>query len=133
MDDKVSWATMARMLNLRNVFKLVNDRFNDGAFAHQKFIRQMHQTILHVFAQASDEMQPMLKEQFAQRSRDVAAIADEFTSQMVHHLRDRSPVINIAGSQAACEQFPLIIDCQVQSSTQRTSPSGIPRALHQLL
>lgn len=34
IDDKVGWAAMARMFNLRDIFELVNDR----SFAHQELI-----------------------------------------------------------------------------------------------
>jgi hypothetical protein len=33
MDDKIGGATMTRMLNLRNIFQLVDDGLDDGSFA----------------------------------------------------------------------------------------------------
>lgn len=43
------------MLDLRNVFELVNDRLDDRSFAQQELIRKVHEMILHVFTQSSDE------------------------------------------------------------------------------
>lgn len=34
MNDKVGRAAMARVLNLRDIFELINDRLNNRAFAH---------------------------------------------------------------------------------------------------
>ena len=38
VDKAVDWRTVARMLNLRTVLQLVNDRFDDGALAEQQTI-----------------------------------------------------------------------------------------------
>ena len=38
VDKAVDWRTLARMLNLRTVLQLVNDRFDDGALAEQQTI-----------------------------------------------------------------------------------------------
>ncbi len=38
---------MTRMLNLRDVFQLVNDGFSDGAFAEQQTVIQGHQSLFH--------------------------------------------------------------------------------------
>ena len=32
MDDKIGWAAVTRMLDLRNVLELVNDGLDDGPF-----------------------------------------------------------------------------------------------------
>ena len=110
MNNKVGRTAMTRMLNLRDVFELVNNR----AFAHQEFIREMHEMILHVFAQARDEMESLLKKQFGQRGRDVAAIPNELAPKPLDHLRNRSAVIDVAWSQAAREQLAAIVARQVQ-------------------
>ncbi len=38
VDQKVDGAAMARMLNLRDVFELIGDGFDDGAFAQEQFV-----------------------------------------------------------------------------------------------
>ena len=48
MHDKIGRAAVTRMLNLRNILELVNDRFNDRSFAQQELVRQVHEMILHV-------------------------------------------------------------------------------------
>jgi hypothetical protein len=114
MNDKVGRAAMARVLNLRDIFELVNDRFNDGTFAYEKLIRKVHKMVFPVFAQASDEMQSLLKEQLGQGGRNVAAIPNQLASQSFDHARDRFAVIDIAWRETAREQLALIVDRQVQ-------------------
>jgi hypothetical protein len=50
MDNEIRRAAMTRVLDLGNVFELVNDALNEGSFAHQQFVRQVHELVLHVFA-----------------------------------------------------------------------------------
>ncbi|GAC1467016.1 MAG: hypothetical protein PVS3B3_07160 [Ktedonobacteraceae bacterium] len=38
MDDKIGWAAVTRMLNLRDILELVDDRVNDGPFTEQQLI-----------------------------------------------------------------------------------------------
>src|SRR5579859_5619790 len=110
MHHKIGWTAMTRMLNLRNILELVDDGLNDRSFAQQEFIREMHELILHVFAQPSDELQPLFKEQLRQGSRDVAAIPKQLAAQVFHQLGDRSPIIDIARRQAARQQLASVID-----------------------
>ncbi len=63
MDDKIGGVAMTRMLDPRNVFELVNDGLYNRSFAQQQFVRQVHQPILHLFAQPGDKLEPLLKEQ----------------------------------------------------------------------
>jgi len=49
MNHKIGGAAMARMLNLRDVLKLIDNRFNDGSFAHEKLVGKMHQAIGHIW------------------------------------------------------------------------------------
>jgi hypothetical protein len=41
---------MSGMFNLGNVFKLVVDGFNDGAFTGQKLVVKTHHLVLHIAA-----------------------------------------------------------------------------------
>jgi len=40
VDQKVDWATMARMLDLADVFELIIDGLDDGSLAQEEFVRQ---------------------------------------------------------------------------------------------
>jgi len=46
INKEISGRTMARMLDLGNVFELVKDGLNQSAFAEQEPVRQGHQAVL---------------------------------------------------------------------------------------
>jgi len=59
VDQKVDRAAMAGMLDLRDVFELIRDGLDDGAFAEQEFVRPVEQTVVHLFAQFGDQVQSL--------------------------------------------------------------------------
>jgi hypothetical protein len=61
MHDKIGRATMTRMLDLRNILELVDNRFDNRPFAQQELVRQMHQPVFHVLAPPSDELKSLFK------------------------------------------------------------------------
>ena len=50
---------MARMLNLTDVFELIGDGFNTGAFAQREFVGTVEQAVVHVFAQLGDQLKSL--------------------------------------------------------------------------
>ena len=38
VDETINGAAMASMLNLRDVFELIDDAFDDGSFAQEQFV-----------------------------------------------------------------------------------------------
>ncbi len=48
IDAEIDRAAMSRMLNLGDVFELVDDRFNNGTLTSQQFVAKPHQARLHV-------------------------------------------------------------------------------------
>ncbi len=61
IDQEVGQTAMASMGNLGDIFQLVVDGFNQGSFASQQLVSQGHQTIFHVFADGSDQLQLLFK------------------------------------------------------------------------
>src|SRR2546426_646829 len=79
-----------------------------------QLVRHMYELVLHVFAQPSDELESVFKEQSSQGSRDIAAIPKQLAPQMFDHLGNRLPVIHIAGSQTTSQQITAVVDRLVQ-------------------
>lgn len=126
MHHKIDGATMARMLDLRNILELIDDGLDNGPFAHQQLIREMHEMVLHVFTQPGDKLEPLFKEQLGERGRDVAAITEQLAMQPFDQDRNRGPVINGAWSQAARQQFSPIVDRQVQFEAKEPPHRTLP-------
>ena len=73
---------MAGMGNLRNVFELVIDGFDDRTFASQQLIHQGHQLVGHILADGGDELQPLFEELFKEALGQVAAIPAQLAPQL---------------------------------------------------
>src|SRR5579875_151038 len=114
MDNKVGRAAMPRVLDLREILELINNRLNDRSFAHQEFIRKVHQVVFHVVAQMRDEVESLLFEQGGQGSRDVPSVADQLAAKVFDHLGNRRAIIDVAWRQAAGEQLTALVDRQVR-------------------
>ncbi len=50
VNQEVDGTTMARMLDLRDVFELISDGLDDGSFAQEELVGPVEQTVVHVFA-----------------------------------------------------------------------------------
>jgi hypothetical protein len=119
MHYKIGRATMTRMLDLRNILELVDNRFDNRPFAQQELVRQVHEPVFHVFAQSGDELEALFKEQLREGSGNVAAISEQLAAQSFDHVRNRSPIIDVLGSQATSQQIASIIDHQVQFKAEK--------------
>ncbi len=105
---------MARMLDLKNILELVVGRLDEGALTQQDFVHQIDQLLLHVFLVASDQLQALLVKLFEESLRDITSVSTEFSEQALAHLRNRLTVIDIPRSEFEGQQFPSLIDHQMQ-------------------
>lgn len=64
VDEKIHRAGMARVLNLRDVFELVNNRLDNGAFPQQNLVEDRYQFVFHVRFDSNDELQVKIAQGF---------------------------------------------------------------------
>ncbi|GIV65453.1 MAG: hypothetical protein KatS3mg046_713 [Bellilinea sp.] len=82
IDQEVDRTSVARMLNLRNVLKLVNNRFHNRPFSEQDFIHQRHERIFHVGAKRGDPFDAESAEELVmERFGEIAFVAKQFTKE----------------------------------------------------
>ncbi len=63
--QKVDRAAMTRMLNLRDVLELINNRLDDRTLAGEQLVHQRHQAFLHVLTRLDNQLNPhLLKKRF---------------------------------------------------------------------
>jgi hypothetical protein len=120
VDQEVDGAAMARMLDLADVFELIGDGFDDGAFAQEELVRPVKQPVVHLFAQLGDELKPLGDQQLlGQRLREIAFVAKELAYETRGQLGNRMPIIDIARGQAERQDLTLVVDDQVQLPAHR--------------
>lgn len=91
---------MSRMLDLRDVLQLVDDRFDNGTLAKHQTVSQGHQSLFHVALELGDELNACGFEQlFCQLLRDIAFVCKHFAKQLLQQFRNRNAVIGVARSQ----------------------------------
>jgi hypothetical protein len=75
-----------------------------------------HRAVFHIVFDTGNQMQPILKKQFIQGSRNISFVSIKFAGQFfAKRLNYRQiPVIHIGGSNAKIEQFTPVIDRQME-------------------
>jgi hypothetical protein len=48
--EKIDGAAMTRMVDWGNIFSLIDDGFNDGSFAKEHFVTEIHQIVGHLLS-----------------------------------------------------------------------------------
>lgn len=85
----------------------------------------MYEPIVHVFAQSSDKMKSLFKEQSAQGSGNVAPVPKELATQFFDHRGNRLTIIDIAWGQTTRKSLALVIDRQVQFKTEEPAHAAL--------
>lgn len=68
---------VASVLQSHVGFGLIKESFHDGSFAQQHFVQQWHQVVLHVAANAGDQVEPPLPEALQQRLGKITLISED--------------------------------------------------------
>lgn len=75
---------MARVLNLKDVFKLINNRLTNSSFTQQNSIAQRGDQLgFHVFSKFGYQVDSLVEELIKKFFGDVAFIPVEFAKQLV--------------------------------------------------
>jgi hypothetical protein len=101
---------MATVFDLRDVFELVIDGFDDGPFAQQPFVRERDQAVFHIPLDGGKQLDPLGKELLKQPLGEIAFIAQQFPKESLRQVRHWLPVIYVARRNLAGEEVPAIID-----------------------
>jgi hypothetical protein len=114
------------MLDLADVVELIDDRLNEGARAQEPFISDGEQAIVHVLAPLGDEAPALGDEQLrGELLGDVAAVANERADETSNQTGHWTAIIHVARRQAARQQFPLIVNDQMEFEAVEPADRGL--------
>ena len=114
---------MPGVFNLGDVLQLVIDRFYQGAFPQQDFVRYAHQGVLHVILHFGYQLYAVEKEALEQSLPDISLVRAKFTLYVLQELflLQRLTVIYIPRREHEIENFSLVIDYQMQFESEKPS------------
>ena len=124
IDQEVVDAAVTGMSDLRDVLQLVGNRLDEGALAQHELVKQQQQAVLHVLAQAGDEMNVLGQELVGERLGDVTLVAEQLAKEPSGQVGHRPAVIDIAGRQVESQQLAAIVDHQVQLEAKEPAYRG---------
>ena len=109
---------MAGMLNLGDIFELIDDAFEDGALAQEQFVDPREQAVFHVFIEFGDELDSeRFQELFKEWLRHIPTISDQLAKQAFAECGNWFAIIDIAGCNLASQEFTTIVDHQMEFET----------------
>ena len=76
---KICNATVSGVFDLRNVFELIVDRFNQRSLPEHQFVPQRYQPWLHVLTNGGDQLQALVPQLRKQGLGDVSLVAEKFS------------------------------------------------------
>ena len=125
VDQEVIDAAVTGMSDLRDVLQLVDYRFDKGPLTQHELVKQRQQTVLHVLAQAGNELHVLLEKLVSQGLRDVALVAEQLAKEAFGQMGYRLAVIDIAGRQVESQQLAAIVDDQMQFKAEEPAHRGL--------
>lgn len=104
------------MFCLGYVLELVVYRFYNGSLSKKDLVPHAHQHIFHVVPDTGDQMQALVEEHFHKFFRDIPLVAVQATEYFLQYiaLLQRCPVVLAGPGDHKVEQFPLIVDHDVE-------------------
>jgi len=118
---------MATVFDLRDVFELVIDRFDDDPFAQEPLVRARDQAVFHIPLDGGKQLDPVSKELLKHPLGEIAFVAQQFPKESLRQVRQWLPVIHEALRDLAGEKVPAIIDDQVEFEPVKPA---YPRSCH---
>ena len=98
MNEGVDWGAVPGVFEPHLRFHPVEQRLDDEALAQQQFVEQRHEIILHVAADACDQMEPPPPQFGEEFLGDIALVGQHLAFQFTGHIVENGTVVSVAGS-----------------------------------
>src|SRR5215471_12169547 len=123
---------MPSVRNLTDIFQLIVDGLNERPLPQEQFVPEADPTIFHVLPDFCEQFKPLAQEEVMQGLRDITSISKELPTESSGELLDRPAIIDIARRHMKSQQFPFIIDDEMQFETVEPSHRGFSPCGHAL-
>ena len=99
--------------------------FDEKAFAEHDFVGQGHQIILHVAADAGDEMQTAPPKRLEQLFVDIAFVGKSLAREVLCYIVHHGPVVCVARGDFQGHDLAIVIDDEVQLEAEKPPHAGL--------
>ena len=91
---------------------------------HQ-LVKQQQHPVLHILAQARDELNVLSQELVGQRLREVALVTEQLAKKAPGQVGHRLAVVDVAGREVEVQQLAAVVDDQVQLEAEEPAHRGL--------
>ena len=109
------------MFECHSGFELVEQGFDDEAFAQDDLVKPGHEIVLHGPAYAGDEMQPLAPQSGEKFFADIALIGKQLAAQATQHFLEGLSVIDITSRDLDGDDFAFVVDDNMQLEAKEPS------------
>ena len=132
MDEGVDGGSVSGVLQAHAGLELVKEGFNNESFAQQHFVQQGHQVVLHVAANAGDQMKAPLPESLQQPLGNMAFISKDLPLQSSGHGLKRFAVVSSSIRNPEGHDPALVIDEQMELAAKEPAHGSTTTPGHPL-
>ena len=100
---------MAAMLQTHSHLQRGKEGFNDAGFAQEEPVQQGEEVVVHVAADASDQVQAPLPQALHEGFADVALISEYLAPQWADHALQWLAIIHVAACDLECPDLALMV------------------------
>ena len=126
------------MFYLTGVLQFIVDSLDDRPFPEEYLVIEIHQRVLHVLFQLCHQVYVINEEHFEEVLANIPPVGEELPEESLGELPvlQRFPVVDVSRCELPLDDFPLVVDDQMQlesvEPSHRALPLGRP-SLHGLM
>ena len=124
VDQGVDGGSVSGVLQAHAGLELVKEGFNNESFAQRHFVQHWHQVILHVAANAGDQVKAPLPESLQQRPGNMALISKDLPLQSSGHILKWFAVVTAAIRNPESRDPALVTDEEMELEAKEPAHGG---------
>ena len=124
MEEGVAGGSVSGVRQAHAGLKLVKEGFNNESFGHQPFVQHGYEVVLHVAANAGDQVKAPLPESLQQRLGNMALISKDLPLQSSGHILKRFAVVSASIRNPEGHDPALVIDAQMELEAKEPAHGG---------
>ena len=123
MDECIRGRPVPSVFQAHFGFEFVEESFDDKPVSQQELVQDRHQIILHVSANARDQLQPLFPEISEEFFGNVALVGQQLSLQSGNYFFQRCAIIDVARRDLHGHQFTAMVHHHMQLEAEEPAHS----------